>query len=115
MHIEIPNNKLKRTIEDDEERKKHFGMEMAKKIKLRMASLVAAESLADFLPPYFGPERCHELKGNLEGTFSIDLKHPYRLLFQPINADTQAKTSSVQEYWQSITSIEITGIKDTHD
>ena len=38
--------------------------------------------LVDFWPPNSGPERCHELKGDLAGVFSIDLKQPYRLLFR---------------------------------
>jgi len=29
------------------------------------------------------PGRCHELHGNLDGVLSLDLEHPYRLLFEP--------------------------------
>jgi hypothetical protein len=47
---------------------------MMRKIMLRLSELRAAVSLADFWPPMSGPERCHELKGELAGTFSIDLK-----------------------------------------
>lgn len=84
MEIEIPDRKLKKALEDEKECRTRFGAEMAKKIRLRLAALEAAESLADFWPPSSGPERCHELKGNLAGTFSMDLKQPYRLLFNPL-------------------------------
>lgn len=107
------SKKLKRDIEDDARRKKRFGVEMAHKIKLRMDALRAAESLVDFWPPYSGPERCHELKGDLAGTFSMDLKHPYRLLFIPVGLG-EAGAEDEKQRWQSIKSIEVIGIEDTH-
>jgi plasmid maintenance system killer protein len=114
MQVQISNKKLKRAIEDDTERTKCFGAEMAKKIQLRMGALVAAESLAVFWPPNSGPERCHELKGSLAGTFSIDLKHPYRLLFWPVDAPSDAGVEDKKQRWQAINAIEIISIEDTH-
>lgn len=116
MEIEIPNKKLKRAIEDDKERTKRFGADMAKKIRLRMGAIVAAGSLVDFWPPYSGPERCHELKGDLAGTFSMDLKHPYRLLFKSLRIpeDEDKEGMDQKQRWQTIKSIEITDIEDTH-
>ncbi len=107
------SKKLKRDIEDDAKRKKRFGVEMAHKIKLRMDALRAADSLVVFWPPYFGPERCHELKGDLSGTFSMDLKHPYRLLFIPVDLE-EGGAEDEKKRWQSIKSIEVKGIEDTH-
>jgi len=34
------------------------------------------------------PERCHELSGADKGTFSMDVKQPYRLLFKPIELES---------------------------
>ena len=107
------SKKLKRDIEDDARRQKRFGTEMSNKIKLRMAALSAAESLVDFWPPYSGPERCHELKGDLAGTFSMDLKHPYRLLFIPADLK-ETEFEDEKQRWQSIKAIEVTSIEDTH-
>ena len=76
--------KLKAALESEAECKRQYGSDMTKKIMLRQNVLRAAGSLADFWPPNSGPERCHELKGDLAGTFSIDLKQPFRLLFVPI-------------------------------
>lgn len=115
MLIEIANRKLKRVIENDAERKKHFGPEMAKKIQLRMQALVAAESLAVFWSPNSGPERCHELKGKLAGTFSMDLKQPYRLLFRPIEDGKQVLSQDEMQRWREIDKVTIVGIEDTHD
>jgi plasmid maintenance system killer protein len=120
MLVAISNKKLKRALENDKERSKRFGREMAKKIQLRLAALLAAESLADFWPPFSPPERCHELKVDLDGYFSLDLIHPYRLLFK---ARENEKSSSAQlelelldqkQRWKSIKSVVITGIEDTH-
>jgi plasmid maintenance system killer protein len=112
MEIEIPDNSLKRSIEDDRRRVRKFGTDMASKIAIRMAALTAAQSLADFWPPLTLPERCHELKGQLKGLFSIDLKHPFRLLFRPI--ETEEVPGDELERWKKIREIEIVGIEDTH-
>jgi plasmid maintenance system killer protein len=114
MQVFISNRKLKRTLEDDAERKRRFGAEMAKKIRLRMGALAAAQSLADFWPPESGPERCHELKGDSVGTFSMDLKHPYRLLFWPVDVLEGLDPADEKRRWQAIVAVEIVGIEDTH-
>ena len=114
MRVLISNRKLKRLIEDDSERKKHFGSEMAKKINIRMAALLAAESLAAFWPPYSGPERCHELKGDLSGQFSIDLKQPYRLLFRPVDVLNDLEAMDEKRRWGAIDAVEVLSIEDTH-
>ena len=88
---------------------------MAKRLMLRLAVIRAADSLADFWPPRSGPERCHELKGNRVGTFSFDLKQPYRLLFVAIEATLLLDLSNEQQRWRAITSIDILGIEDTHE
>lgn len=93
---------------------KRFGKEMARKIRARMEVLAAAESLADFWPPSSGPERCHELKGDRAGTFSMDLKHPYRLLFVPVEEEPPKDRSDELKHWGAITAIEVVSIEDTH-
>jgi plasmid maintenance system killer protein len=87
---------------------------MAKKISLRLAALRAAESLADFWPPKSGPERCHELKGDRAGIFSIDLKQPYRMLFRPSKSTPTMDGPDELRRWRSIAAIEILAIEDTH-
>ncbi|MEO7423802.1 MAG: killer suppression protein [Fibrobacteria bacterium] len=108
----MKDKRLKASLEDDELGKRHFGVGWAK-IRLRTSSLHGAISLADFWPPKSGMERCHELGGGRIGTFSMDVKQPFRLLFKPINGGDVASTDQ-QARWQSITAIEIIGIEDTH-
>lgn len=106
--------KLKAALDSEAACQRQYGRDMTKKIMLRLGELRAAKSLADFWPPMSGPERCHELKGTLAGTFSIDLKQPYRLLFVPIEENVPTDRSDEQKRWASITKIEIVGIEDTH-
>ena len=112
------DSKLKRTIVDPKKCVKRFGVQMAKKLRLRLDALEAAESLADFWPPYSGPERCHELKADLSGTYSMDAKHPHRLLFRPtddLSSLMDADIRSGKGYWATIKTITLVGVKDTHD
>lgn len=112
MELYIPDKKLREALEQKSSAIRQYGAEMAKKLHLRRDALAAAESLADFWPPKTKPERCHELVGDLVGVFSVDLKHPYRLLFKP---NEQAQPSEDQlARWKSITKITILRIEDTH-
>ncbi len=115
METYVSDNNLRRALEDEAECQRRYGADMAKKLTLRLAALRAAESLADFWPPKSGPERCHELKGNRKGTFSVDLKQPYRLLFRPTNTPSPPDRSDEQQRWGTITSIEVLAIEDTHE
>jgi proteic killer suppression protein len=115
MDVEIANKKLKKILEDDVERQKRFGADMAKKIKIRLGGLAAAVSLADFWPPKSGPERCHELKGDRAGIFSIDVKQPYRILFKPVFDDDLFGLDENMPYWNGIQRVTIIGIEDTHE
>ncbi|MFZ2398218.1 MAG: hypothetical protein WAW31_06070 [Smithella sp.] len=90
---------------------KYFGAKKTGKLKQRLMELGAADTLADI--SHLSPARCHELTGKDAGTFSIDLEHPYRLLFisaddpVPLLADGGIDRKQVKE-------IEIIEIKDTH-
>lgn len=113
MIITFRDKKLKAAIEDEALCRRQYGTELAKKLHVRMATLAAAVSLADLWPPMSGPERCHVLKGDLDGTFSVDLKHPYRLLFVPTHAGA-APVADEKSRWESIKAIEILDVEDTH-
>lgn len=114
MDLQTRDKDLRAALDDDSACRRRFGVDMAKKLRLRLDALKAAESLADLWPPKSGPERCHELKGELNGTFSIDVKQPYRLLFRPLEAEVQKDRSDEQQRWKSITAIELLRIEDTH-
>ena len=118
MEIHVSDRNLRAALRDDAGCVRRYGTEMARKLRLRLAALRAADSLEAFWPPKSGPERCHELKGDRAGSFSIDLKHPYRLLFGPYPSTTspapQPERLDEQQRWAAINAIDILGIEDTH-
>ena len=84
---------------------------MARKLQQRLMELKAAYCLADI--SRVPPARCHPLSGNRDGQLSVDLEHPYRLLFIPAN-DPIPVTQDGGLNWAKVTEIEIVGIIDTH-
>ncbi len=114
MNITFKTKKLQKLFNQNKKLIKKYGERRTKLIQLRLVQIQAAQSLTDLGPPYSGPARCHELKGNRAGTFSVDLEHPYRLLFYP-NHDPVPTREEGGINWSQITTIEIIGVEDTHD
>ena len=114
MEIAFNNKKLEKESNDDVLLVRKHGKKRARLIMRRLTQLRAANCLSDLGPPYQGQGRCHELHGNRKGQFSIDLDHPYRLLFQPgHNPVPQREEGGID--WLQITVIEILSIEDTHE
>ena len=90
--------------------KKH-GSVRAKKIRQRLDDLYAAVVLEDTRNL---PGRCHELKGDRAGQLSLDLDHPYRLIFEPANDPVPQKRDGGLD-WTRTTAIVIVDVEDTHD
>lgn len=88
-----------------------FGEKMCSRIKQRLMELAAAEHLGEI--SYLPPARCHELT-NRKGVFSVDLEHPYRLLFTPANDPLPKKPDGGIDLRQ-VTELTIVAIEDTHD
>lgn len=84
---------------------------MANKLQQRLMELNAAETLADI--SHLPPPRCHELTGDRSGQFSVDLEHPYRLLFIPADDPIPLKDDGGVDLSQ-VREVEIIGIEDTH-
>lgn len=55
-------------------------MKMAKAIMMRMAVLRAAHSIT--LVPITRPDRRHQLGGDRDEQFAVDLVYPFRLVFE---------------------------------
>ena len=92
---------------------KAHGPLRTKKLKIVLAQLWAASSLAVFAPPMSPPHRCHELTGNRKGQLTVDLDHPYRLVFVPNHNPLPLRAEGGLD-WKSVTAIEIKAIEDTH-
>jgi len=62
---------------------------------------------------YSPPRRCHELTVNLKGQLSMDLVHPYRLLFEVVNEPIPLRIEGGLN-WSQVTAIKITKVENTH-
>ena len=114
MDISFKSTKLEKELNEEKWLIKIHGSRRAKVIKVRLAELRAASSLYDFWPPKTGPGRCHELTGNRKGQLSVDLDHPYRLIFVPNHEPIPSKSEGGLD-WKQVTAIMIIGIEDTHE
>jgi plasmid maintenance system killer protein len=90
---------------------KAWGNEHAGLLRKRLDEMRDAENLAVLMK--IPQARCHQLKGDLKGTFSVDLRNPYRLIFEPANDPLPGLPNGGIDYMR-ITIIRILGKEDTH-
>ena len=114
MIISFKNKKIEKSFNEQVQLEKQHGADRAKKIRIRLAALRAAQCLKDFWPPKSKPSRCHELIGDRAGQLSVDLDHPYRLIFVP-DHNPIPKLGDGGLDWSQVTAIKIMGVEDTHE
>lgn len=90
--------------------KRRQGNVRAQKIRQRLDDLRAANNLSAMR---FLPGRCHELKGDRRGRLSLDLDHPWRLIFMPADDPAAVKDDGGMD-WDNVRIVKILGIEDTH-
>lgn len=109
MDIAFRREKLRKVCNDPRLLMKEYGQERAVKIRLRLDQLRAARTLVDMaaLPA----ARCHELQGERQGQLAVDLVHPWRLIFTPL--EWVEKESGGLD-WSQVESVVIEEIVDYH-
>lgn len=113
MEILFASKKLQKQFNQQKELQKVHGPRRAKLLAIVMATLRGAPTLGTFAPPYSPPHRCHELTGNKKGQLSVDLDHPYRLVFKPEHDPLPQRPEGGLD-WNQVTAIKILGVEDTH-
>jgi proteic killer suppression protein len=111
MEVTFKNNKFHKICHSERELIKKYGKNCARKIRVRLDDLQAATNLEEFKAL---PGRCHELKGDRKGQLSLDLEHPLRLIFEPLNEGIEKKNDSGMD-WKLINAVKIIEVEDTHD
>ena len=97
MEISFRTPRHKKLCENYSKLKGKFGSLQAEFIMTRITEFMAAESLYDI---YCIPQtRLHKLEQNRKGQWAVDIKHPYRMILQPLNGNASNL--------KTITSIEI--------
>jgi proteic killer suppression protein len=81
VDIFFKSNKLAKVLNEEARLKKDYGVKNARQIRLRMAVLAAASTLADV--PTLPPDRRHQLTADRRGCFAVDAEHPFRIVFEP--------------------------------
>jgi proteic killer suppression protein len=115
LDISFKDKKTANLFNENAKLEKQHGAQRAKKIRIRLAELRAAPTLNEFGPPKKPPARCHELTGGKrKGQISVDLDHPYRLIFIP-NHDPVPRKEDGGLDWEQVTSVKILGVEDTHE
>lgn len=108
MIIRFKDRKLANTCNSEQSLVAQFGRDNARKIMMRLIELYSVDNLSQIssLPP---PRR-HALRGNRTGQYAVDVKHPFRIVFEPsndpilINIDGHVDISRITE----ITILEVT-------
>lgn len=112
MVILFKTAKLEKECNNEKLMERRFGVKRSKLLKRRLTELSAVNTLADLRP--LPQTRCHELKGNLKGYLSVDLDHPYRLIFEPVDNPIPKKQDGGLD-WNKVTKVMIIGVEDTHE
>lgn len=113
MQIAFRTEKMRKEFSEEKRLIREHGPRCAKLIQRRLAELEAAPTLEEMrqLPG----ARCHELLGDRKGILSVDLEHPYRLLFIPDHDPAPTRDGAGGLDWEQVDAIKILGKADTHD
>ncbi len=111
MDIAFRTRKLEKIFNVADALQKAYGARKARTIMLRMAVLSAARSLAAV--PTTPPDRRHQLCGDRDEQFAIDLIHPYRLVFEANHEPVPRKDDGGIDAAQ-VTAITILELVDYH-
>lgn len=111
MDITFSSRSLEKKFNKAAALRRTFGERIAKSVMIRLEVLVTAQNLAEV--PVFPPLRRHQLTGNRQRQFSIDLVHPYRLIFEPNHDPVPRKDDGGIDTGQ-VVAITILGVVDYH-
>jgi plasmid maintenance system killer protein len=111
MDVEFSSQKNAKLYNTQKLLVREFGADRANRIRRRLDDLRTAATLEDMRSL---PGRCHELLHDRAGELSLDLDHPYRLIFEAANEPVPKKPDGGLD-WKGVTTVKILGIEDTHE
>jgi len=111
MDVVFRTRKLQKASNSEELLEREYGAENGRLIMRRLLVLQNANSLGDV--PRDRPERCHALEGKRRGQFAVDVKHPFRIVFEPANDPLPLRDNGELDLAR-VTSICILSIEDYH-
>ncbi len=111
MDIAFRTRTLKKTFNAANALQRSYGARMARTIMSRMAVLRAARDLG--LVPTTPPDRRHQLVGDRDEQFAVDLVHPHRLVFEANHERVPRKDDGGIDT-ERVTAITILDVVDYH-
>lgn len=97
MVVTYKSKSIEKICTDVSKAIRKYGEEIAQKIYQRLNEIRAVPSVEVMIQCHIG--RCHRLEGNRNGQYSVDLVHPYRLIFTVKDAQIQiAKIIEIVDY-----------------
>ena len=109
MDISFESAKTEKLFGDHKKMIQGYGCEMANCLRRRLDDLIAAPNLAEM---YNLPGRLHQYSEKKPEIWSLDLKHPQRLLFTPTEPVPRLEDGGVNR--TEVTKITICCIYDPH-
>lgn len=109
MEIDFKDGKLHDLCEKRQVARRKLGEACARKLRSRLADLVAMHAVTDLVAG-----RPHPLKHDRDGQFALDLAGGVRLVFSP-NHDPVPQTHDGATDWSQVTAVCIEFIGDYHD
>lgn len=109
MEITFKDRKLKKLCEEKAEAQRKLGQSCARKLRSRLADLMAVRSVTELVAG-----RPHPLKGDRQGQFAVALDGGKRLVFESANEPIPLKDDKSID-WSEVTRICIVFIGDYHD
>lgn len=111
MDIVFKDHKFEKECNSQKLLEKKYGKDRAKRIRRRLDDLRSVTFLEDMRSL---PGRCHELLYDRSGQLSLDLDHPYRLIFEPADEPIPLKPDGGID-WTQVKAVRIIAIEDTHE
>ena len=109
MQIKFRDSKLQKLCEQQARAQKKLGQAGARKLRTRLADLMAAQSVRELVAG-----RPHPLKGDRVGQFAVDLDGGKRLVFEPDHAPVPLMGDGSID-WSQVSQVCIVFIGDYHD
>jgi proteic killer suppression protein len=110
MDLSFASRKLERELADERAIRRAYG-DRAKPLRNRLATLEAAEKLADV--PHGPPDWCEQLTGDRDEQFSVVLTKNWRLIFEVDHHPIPRRPDGGIDL-ERVTAIRITEIIDYH-
>lgn len=111
MEISFKTTKMQKTCKSEKASTREWGPIGGAKIRQRLAELRAAITLADMST--VRAANCHPLNGDRTGEFAVNLKHPFRLVFDIANKPIPKKENGEIDL-PKVTAVRIIEVVDYH-